>query len=225
MISVIIPTFNEERALPETLRNLLRQAGDFEVIVVDGGSVDHTVEIVRGEPRVRFLTAPKGRASQMNTGAQHATGDWLLFLHADTVLPEGALARINTFETDSTVQAGGFLHQFSGTDWRLRMLSCLNNMRCRWSNIIYGDQAMFVRRTLFERLGGFPNVPVLEDVWFSRKLVRTAIPVLLAPPVITDSRKFVQMGIWRSVFRASLILFSIEVGLPLGSPVFFREVR
>src|SRR4029079_11689716 len=101
----------------------------------------------------------KGRASQMNTGAQHATGDWLLFLHADTLLPDRALARLNTLETDATVQAGGFLHQFSGTDWLLRTLSYLNNLRCRWSKIIYGDQAMFVRRTLFEKLGGFPNEP------------------------------------------------------------------
>lgn len=225
MVSVIIPTFNEERALPETFHNLLRQPGDFEVIVVDGGSVDHTSEIVRGEPRVSFLTAPKGRASQMNTGARHATGDWLLFLHADTLLPDGALARLNTLETDPAVQAGGFLHQFSGTDCRLWMLSYLNNVRCRWSKIMYGDQAMFVRRTLFERLGGFPDEPVLEDVLFSRKLVRIVTPVLLAPPVITDARKFVQMGIWRSVFRASLILLSIELGLPLGSRLFFREIR
>jgi rSAM/selenodomain-associated transferase 2 len=225
MISVIIPTLNEEKALPETLPHLVRQPGDFEVIVVDGGSIDRTGDIVRRERAVRLLTAPKGRASQMNTGAQHATGDWLLFLHADTLLPDGALARLNTLETDATVQAGGYLHQFSGTDWRLRTLSYFNNLRCRWSKIIYGDQAMFVRRTLFEQLGGFPNEPVLEDVLFSRRLVRVATPVLLAPPVITDSRKFVQMGIWRSVIRASLILLSIELGLPLGSRVFFREIR
>jgi len=225
MISVIIPTLNEEKALPETLRHLLGQLGEFEVIVVDGGSVDRTEEIIRGEPRVHLLTAPKGRASQMNTGAQHATGDWLLFLHADTLLPEGAVARLNTLETDATVQAGGFLHRFSGTDWRLRMLSYFNNVRCRRSKIIYGDQAMFVRRTLFERLSGFPNESRLEDVLFSRKLVHIVTPVLLAPPVVTDSRKFVQMGIWRSVFRASLILLSIELGLPLVSRAFFRDIR
>ena len=225
MISVIIPTLNEEKALPEMLRHLLGQPGDFEVIVVDGGSVDRTGEIVRGEPGVRFLTAPQGRASQMNTGAQHATGNWLLFLHADTLLQEGALARLNSLETDATVQAGGFLHRFSGTDWRLRMLSYFNNVRCRWSKIIYGDQAMFVRRTLFERLGGFPNEPRLEDVLFSRKMVRIVTPVLLAPPVVTDSRKFVQMGIWRSVFRASLILLSMELGLPFVSRAFFRDIR
>jgi rSAM/selenodomain-associated transferase 2 len=225
MVSIIIPTLNEEKALPQTLHKLLRQPGSFEVIVVDGGSLDHTSEIIRGEPRVRFLMASKGRASQMNTGARHATGELLLFLHADTVLPDGALARLNRLESDSDVQAGGFLHQFSGTDWRLRLLSFFNNLRCRWSKMMYGDQAMFVRRTLFDRLGGFPNEPVLEDVLFSRRLVRIVTPVLLAPPVITDARKFVQMGIWRSVFRAALILLSVELGLPVGSRVFFREIR
>jgi len=119
MISIIIPTFNEEKVLPETLYHLLRQPGDFEIIVVDGGSIDHTCEIVRREPRVRLLTAPKGRASQMNTGAQHASGDWLLFRHADTLLQKGARARLHALETDATVQAGGLLHQFSGTNWRL----------------------------------------------------------------------------------------------------------
>lgn len=225
MISIIIPTFNEEKVLPETLHHLLRQPGDFEIIVVDGGSIDHTCEIVRREPRVRLLTAPKGRASQMNSGAQLASGDCLLFLHADTLLPKGALARLNTLETDATVQAGGFLHQFSGTNWRLRMLSYFNNVRCRWSKIIYGDQAMFVRRTLFEQLGGFPNEPILEDVLFSRKLVRIVTPVLLTPPVITDSRKFVQMGIWRSAARGALILLFIQLHIPLISRVFFREIR
>jgi rSAM/selenodomain-associated transferase 2 len=225
MVSVIIPTLNEEKALPETLHQLLRQSGDFEVIVVDGGSIDHTGDIVRGESGVRLLTAPKGRASQMNTGAQHATGNWLLFLHADTQLPEGALARLNTLETDAAVQAGGFLHQFSGTDWRLRTLSYLNNLRCRCSKVMYGDQAMFVRRTLFEWLGGFPNEPILEDVLFSRKLVRIITPVLLAPPVITDSRKFVQMGIWRSAVRGALILLSMKLHIPFPSRTFFRDIR
>jgi len=225
MISIIIPTFNEEKVLPETLHHLLRQPGDFEIIVVDGGSIDHTCEIVSREARVRLLTAPKGRATQMNTGAQHASGDWLLFLHADTLLPKGALARLNTLETDATVQAGGFLHQFSGTNWRLRMLSYFNNLRCRWSKIIYGDQAMFVRRTLFAQLGGFPNEPILEDVLFSRKLVRIVTPVLLTPPVITDSRKFVQMGIWRSAARGALILLFIQLHIPLISRAFFREIR
>jgi len=225
MISVIIPTYNEETALPETLRYLLQQPGDYEVIVADGGSTDRTREIVRGEPRVHFLTALKGRASQMNAGTKHATGEWLLFLHADTWLPVSALARLNALEADSTIQAGGFLHRFSGDDWRLRLVSFLDNLRCRHSRIIYGDQAMFVRRALFERLGGFPDQPILEDVAFCEKLIQVVTPVLLSPPVLTDSRKFVKMGIWRSFARVLLIILHIEFHLPILPRAFFQDVR
>ena len=225
MISVIIPVLNEEKMLSETLQHVLIQPGEYEIIVVDGGSVDRTCEIAHGEPVVRLLRAPKGRACQMNAGARQAAGEWFLFLHADTRLPSGALARLNTLEAEDSIQAGGFLHQFSGRDWRLRLLSYLNNIRCRWSKIIYGDQALFVRRTLFEQLGGFPDQPFLEDVLFARTLARVITPILLTPPVVTDSRKFVQMGIWRSVARASIILLSVELHLPIVSRTFFREIR
>jgi len=241
MISVIIPTYNEEKALPATLHSLLNQPGDYEVIVVDGGSTDRTVEIAeeilderrgaRGEGWITcrrrrvVIAASKGRASQMNAGAWQATGEWLLFLHADTWLPDAALARLNALEEDATVQAGGFLHQFTGRDWRLRLVSYLDNFRCRRSRIIYGDQALFVRRSLFERLGGFPCQPILEDVAFCEKLVRVVTPVLLAPPVLTDSRKFVQMGIWRSFVRVLLIILHVEFRLPVLPRAFFQEIR
>jgi len=225
MISVIIPTYNEETALPATLRHLLQQPGDYEVLVVDGGSGDRTCAIARAERRVRLLIAPKGRACQMNVGARDATGEWLLFLHADTLLPDGALARLNLMEADPTIQAGGFLHRFSGADWRLRLVSFLDNFRCRRTRIIYGDQAMFVRRELFETLGGFPDQPILEDVAFCEKLVRIATPVLLAPPVLTDSRKFVMMGVWRSLARVLLIILCVEWRLPVLTRAFFQDIR
>ena len=225
MISVIIPALNEEKVLPETLCRLLRQRGDYEVIVVDGGSGDRTCGVARAEPRVRLLTAPTGRASQMNAGAKEARGEWLLFLHADTSLPEGALARINAMEPDPAIQAGGFWHQFSGDDWRLRLVSVLDNFRCRRTKIIYGDQAMFVRKKLFELLEGFPDQPILEDVAFCEKLVRVASPVLLGPPVLTDSRKFVKMGVWRSLARVLFIILCVEFRLPVLPHAFFRDIR
>lgn len=225
MISVIIPALNEEKALPETLCHVLRQRGDYEVIVVDGGSGDRTREIVRAQPKVRLLIAPKGRASQMNAGAKEARGEWLLFLHADTCLPEDALARLNAMEPDLAIQAGGFWHRFSGDDWRLRLVSVLDNFRCRRTRIIYGDQAMFVRRALFDRMGGFPDQPILEDVAFCEKLIQTTTPILLAPPVLTDSRKFVKMGIWRSLARVLLIILCVELRLPVLPHAFFRDIR
>ncbi len=225
MISVIVPAYNEESALPATLSGLLAQPGEYEVIVVDGGSTDRTREIAQAEPRVRLLAASKGRAVQMNAGAKEARGEWLLFLHADTLMPDGALVRLNQMEGDANVQAGGFLHQFSGRDWRLRLISFLDNFRCVRSRIIYGDQAMFVRRTLFERLGGFPDQPILEDVAFCEKLIRMTEPVLFAPPVITDSRKFLKMGVWKSFARVLLIILHAQFRLPVLPRVFFQDIR
>ena len=236
MVSVVIPAYNEEQALPHTLRELLRQCGDYEVIVVDGGSTDRTCailaesEFLAPSPRTphslrRLLSAPKGRASQMNAGAKEATGDWLIFLHADTVLPPGAIQRLNEMEADHSIQAGGFMHQFSGDDWRLRFISFLDNFRCIRSRIIYGDQALFVRRALFEQLGGFPNQPILEDVAFCERLIAVTMPLLLSSSVVTDARKFLKMGVWRSFLRVLLIILHVEFRLPVLPRAFFQDVR
>jgi rSAM/selenodomain-associated transferase 2 len=237
MISVVIPAYNEERALPNTLRALFTQQGEFEVIVVDGGSTDGTLNVLREFGFIpdasrrtlhvsRFTVhAPKGRASQMNAGAKQALGEWLLFLHADTVLPTDAIQQLNEMEPDQTVQAGGFMHQFSGDDWRLKLISFLDNVRCIRSRIIYGDQALFVRRALFEQLGGFPNRRILEDVAFCETLIKVTKPLLLSRPVVTDARKFLKMGVWRSFLRVLLIILHVEFRLPILPRSFFQDVR
>ncbi len=225
MVSIIIPAYNEELALPRTLTHLLSQPGEYEVLVVDGGSTDRTADIVREDPRLQLLVASKGRAGQMNAGAKCVRGEWLLFLHADTVLPDQALSRLNEMEKDLEVRAGGFRHRFSGDDWRLRFISYLDNYRCERSRIIYGDQALFVRRSLFEEVGGFPDQPILEDVALCERLLRRTSLRLLSPPVITDSRKFVKMGIWRSLARVLLIILHVEHGWPYLPRAFFRDIR
>jgi len=223
MISIIIPVLNEERALPATLQHVFSQAGEFEVIVIDGGSTDSTLDIVNQESRIQLHKAATGRASQMNEGARHATGDWLLFLHADTLLPENALISIEQLPNDT--QAGGFKHRFSGQAWSLRLISWLHNFRCRCTRIFYGDQAMFVRRKLFTELGMFPDEPILEDLLFSEKLVKVTQPVILNSYVITESRKFESQGIWLSFWRVILILISHELHLPTPARKFFYHVR
>jgi rSAM/selenodomain-associated transferase 2 len=236
MITVIIPAYNEEKVLPSTLKSLFAQSGEYEVIVVDGGSSDRTLAILDDlefrssspltpQPSRLVLTAPKSRAIQMNAGAKQAKGEWLLFLHADTVLPVGAIQRLNDMESDHAIQAGGFMHQFSGDDWRLRLISFLDNFRCVRSRIIYGDQALFVRRELFENLGGFPDHPILEDVAFGERLIKTTNPLLLSPPVVTDARKFITMGIWRSFLRVLLIILHVEYRLPTLPRTFFQDIR
>jgi len=140
-------------------------------------------------------------------------------------LPAGAIQRLNAFEADRTIRAGGFMHRFSGHDWRLKLISFLDNFRCTRSRIIYRDQALFVRRSLFHELGGFPDQPILEDVAFCENLIAVTEPILLDQSVITDSRKFVQMGIWRSLARALAIILHVEWGLPILPRAFFRDVR
>lgn len=242
MVSIVMPAYNEEQALPHSLNALFRQEGTYEVILVDGGSSDRTRTIAESfgfttevddrngcssvprSPRL-ILTASKGRASQMNAGAKVAQGEWLLFLHADTVLPAGAIRRLNAMHADQAIQAGGFRHQFSGTDWRLRLISFLDNLRCRCSRIMYGDQALFVRRALFEHIEGFPNQPILEDVAICERLLKFTRPVLLSPAVVTDARKFVKMGVWHSFVRVLLIILHVEFGLPILPRSFFQEIR
>ena len=223
MISVIIPALNEQRALPATLRRLFSQAGEFDVTLVDGGSHDRTREIASADPRIRLLDAPTGRASQMNAGARGATGEWLLFLHADTLLPDDALLSIARLPAE--VDAGGFMHQFSGQAWGLKVVSWLHNFRCRRTQVFYGDQALFVSRELFLDLGGFPDEPILEDVLFGERLRAATRPKLLDIRVITDSRKFEQKGVWLSLWRVLLILASHELRLPIPARKFFANVR
>lgn len=225
MISVIIPALNEVRALPETLRHLFAQPGEFEVILVDGGSDDDTVARARAWQRLTVMSSDSGRAVQMNTGAAAATGELLLFLHADTVLPDGAISDLNALESDASVEWGGFHQQFSGDTWALRAISRLHNWRCRLTGVFYGDQAMFVRRQRFNALGGFPGEAVMEDVMLSEKLLKRARPTFLPARVVTDSRKFEHMGPLRSFLRCLLILACYELRLPIRGRSFFADVR
>jgi rSAM/selenodomain-associated transferase 2 len=222
VISVVIPALNEAARIGATLDNVLAQR-PAEVLVVDGGSSDATVAIASAKAGVRVLPSDKGRARQMNAGAAAARGDWLLFLHADTLLPPAALARIAALPPD--VAAGAFSHRFSGDDWRLRLISRLDNYRTRRTRIAFGDQALFVRRSLYERLGGFPLCEVMEDVAFGELLREATTPVLLDEEVITDARKFEQMGVWTSLARVVVLLLCRRYRLPLVGRPFFNEIR
>lgn len=221
MISIIIPALNEEIALPRTLASIVSQEAAHEILISDGGSTDRTLAIAQAAG-ASGLPAPRGRGAQMNAGARLARGEWLLFLHADTLLPPGALNAIRSLPPH--VAAGGFHQAFSPAPPLLRMVSRLHNWRCKRTHIIYGDQAMFVRRAVFEALGGFPETD-LEDVKFSEQLRKHSVPVMLPDTVVTDARKFLKQGILRSMGRIVLLLLCHRYNQPLLGRRFFDAVR
>jgi len=226
VISIVVPVLNEASVLPRTLERLLAQDGPLEVVVVDGGSADTSAAVAGAYPGVRVLASARGRGAQMNAGARAARGDALLFLHADTCLPDGAIARLESrLQADAALQAGAFRHCFDPSDWRLRIVSAGNNLRCRRSRIYFGDQAIFVRRSLFERVGGFPEVPLLEDMIFCERLRPHTRAVLLPESITTDARRFLHHGVWRSTVRGLLILGRHRLGLPPRGHGFSDEVR
>ena len=198
-LSVIVPVWMEAASVVDTLQALqpLRARGH-EVIVADAGSNDGTAELAR--PLCdRVVISAKGRAVQMNAGAAVAKGDLLLFLHADTRLPEDALHHLTGFFRSGRAW-GRFDVRLSGQRPRFRVIAWFMNHRSRLTGICTGDQALFVRRGVFEALAGFHPMPLMEDVEFSRRLCLVSRPFCIASPVVTDSRRWQKHGAWRTIW-------------------------
>ncbi|MGZ8395528.1 MAG: TIGR04283 family arsenosugar biosynthesis glycosyltransferase [Rhodoplanes sp.] len=212
-LSIIIPVLDEEAEIAHVLAALapLRSRG-VETIVVEGGSRDRTVALA-APLADRVITAPRGRAVQMNTGAVAATGDVLLFLHADTRLPAEADRLVLDGLARSGRQWGRFDVRISGRHPLLRVVAALMNIRSRLTGIATGDQAMFVRRDLFERVGGFPAIPLMEDVAFSRAAKRVGEPLCLSPRAITSGRRWEQRGVMRTI----LLMWRLRLAYSLGA--------
>jgi len=231
-ITVVIPTLNEEAVLPRTLSQAASLGFD-ELIVVDGGSHDRTREIVQAfasapaislqrsilSPQssalspVSLLTAPPGRANQMNAGAAASEGTVLLFLHADTSLPSDARQAVERALEDPACVGGRFDVRFerdSGPGW---LISRMMNLRSRWTGIATGDQAIFVRRSLFEQLGGYSDLPIMEDVDFSRRLKRTGRLFAVRSKVITSYRRWDTRGPLRTMLLMWVLRFLYWIGI------------
>jgi rSAM/selenodomain-associated transferase 2 len=199
-VSVIVPVWQEAEVIEDSLRALepLRRAGH-EVLVVDAGSPDGTA-IKAGPLCDRVIESGKGRAAQMNAGAGSARGNLLLFLHADTQLPEGALRELRHFYDQSGRGWGRFDVRLSGYRPIFRIIAWFMNQRSRLTGICTGDQALFVRREVFEVLGGFREIPLMEDVEISGRLRLVSRPYCISNPVVTDSRRWEKGGVWRTIF-------------------------
>ncbi|MEO7403500.1 MAG: TIGR04283 family arsenosugar biosynthesis glycosyltransferase [Burkholderiales bacterium] len=211
-LSIVVPVLNEGRGVAAALAPLapLRAAGH-QVIVVDGGSADDTMEHARSHADT-VISANRGRAMQMNAGAAQAGGDTLLFLHADTRLPAGADRMIGKALTGSVHRWGRFDVTIDGSSRGLAVVAGMMNWRSRVTGIATGDQAFFVERATFVRVGGFPPIPLMEDIALSRILKRESPPACLRARVITSGRRWDRDGLLRTI----VTMWALRVAYFLG---------
>lgn len=222
MLSVIIPTLNAEATLPRVLAALIPAAVHGlvrDVIIVDGGSTDATAEIVEASG-AKFITAPRGRGTQMQVGAKAAKGTWLLFLHADTVLEQGWDAEVETFfehvadgRFRGTEVAAAFRFTLDDFSSAARFLERAVGLRCAFFKLPYGDQGLIVNRRLYERIGGFRALPLMEDVDLVRRIGRRRL-VMLRSKAVTSPARYLQRGYMARMARNALCLTLYYLHVP-----------
>lgn len=221
-VGVVIPTLDEEPALLDGLPAVVAVAD--RVVVSDGGSRDATAQVARRAGAL-FVAGPASRGGQLNRGAAALDTEILLFLHADTRLPAGALDEVRSAIAAGHV-GGGFQVRFASDRRSLALGSRLVNLRTRWARIPLGDQAQFVRRDTFLELGGFQEWPILEDLDFIRRLRQRGRLAILAPPVATSARRFHRRGVTRTVTTNWAIWALFLAGVsPARLARWYRHVR
>ncbi len=204
-LSVIIPTLNEENHIRQTLEHI-GKISDGEVIVVDGGSEDNTAQIAK-DFGAQVLSSSPSRGEQLNAGASKASGDLLLFLHADTVPPENFSSLIRQAMKDPEVAGGSFALKIQPSTALIRYIERNVTWRTRLFRLPYGDQAIFVRASLFRLMGGYAEIPLMEDVEFVRRLRRIGKMAFIPVPVVTSSRRYAKTGAIRAILKNKLVLF------------------
>ncbi len=224
LVSVIVPTLDEERALPGLLDHVDSLPGRWEVLVADGGSRDATVDIAVGRD-VRVVHASGGRPRQLNDAAREAGGELLLFLHADSRLPAGAYASLTSATTDHGIAGGNFALRFDGEDGFARLLTAAYAFQRRLG-FYYGDSSVWVRREVFERLGGYRDLEIMDDYDFVRRLEAGHRTACLPGPARTSDRRWRRAGLARTLFSWWAIRLLYVVGLPPSRLArLYRRVR
>ncbi|MGL1930887.1 MAG: TIGR04283 family arsenosugar biosynthesis glycosyltransferase [Desulfotalea sp.] len=213
IISVIVVTLNEEEVLARTL-NSIKCDESIELIVVDGGSSDASIDIAK-EHGAKIISAPRGRGIQLNRGAKASTGDILLFLHADTILPSDFNYLIRKAVAQKGCVAGAFSLGIDCNHFGLFIISYLANIRSRLFSMPYGDQGIFIPKSLFTELKGFPEVPIMEDYIFIKNAQKNGNIVTLSEKVFTSPRRWQNMGIIRTTILNQAIVIGYKCGTKL----------
>ena len=224
LISVIIPAVDEIDNIANTLLSL-QDAGSIEVLLVDGGSRDGTPEIAR-QLGAEVLPSNPGRATQMNAGAAAATGDILLFLHADTRLPPGFENPVRSVIANPEVSAGAFALRIDSPLFLLRVMEWGANLRARYTHMPFGDQAIFVSAAVFRQVGGFPDLPIMEDFEFVRRLKKRGRIEIVSDAAHTSARRWLSMGIWRTWWINQIMVAGYYLGVaPQRLAAFYRRKK
>jgi rSAM/selenodomain-associated transferase 2/rSAM/selenodomain-associated transferase 1 len=210
-LSIIIPTLNEAESIKETITRL-QKSKEVEIVVVDGGSRDNTLELARSLG-VRVLLTDASKAMQMNAGAAESIGDVLLFLHADTRLPDNFDAKVTAAVNQNGFCAGAFSLGIDSNVRGLRFIERVANWRSRFFQMPYGDQALFVCRDLFNEIGGFPDFPIMEDFELIRRLRRKGKITILPESVRTSPRRYLNFGILKTWFLNQIIIAAYYLGI------------
>lgn len=206
MISIIIPTYNEEESIENTLINITKQGNDHEIIIVDDGSSDRSVDIASGYGKVLY-SGKKSRGKSLDKGAKESSGDILLFLHADTILPDNALKMVREVLKDQEVVAGGFRRRLNNEKFIYRIIETGSDFVRYLKGLIGGDQGMFCRREAFFSAGGFKGRDLFEDIDLCRRLKTHGKVKIIKSPVLTSARHYEKYGILKSVYLNLYLTF------------------